>query len=258
MTKRHLSSLIAVAAIAALLPLLPIDGIAQSEDAKAKSGKGGGKNATKDTLTPSGPTPRMPDGKVDFSGVYTPGTSFAQLGQVPLQPWAAEVLKQRRDTLSKDDPEGFCLPAGVPRISPFVQKFVQTPTLLVILDEGNVHSYRQIFLDGRGHLEDTGPLWMGDSIGKWDGDALLVDTIHLNDKTWLNGQGVPHSEQLHVTERLTRPDLGHLELEITMDDPGAFTKPHTFKRTYSLRPTWEIVEYVCNEFNIDKDHLVGK
>jgi hypothetical protein len=262
LTKRSVSkhSLVAAAAVAALLSLLPIESSAQFP------GKGGGKegkapqgkNQQKDTLTPSGPTPHMPDGKVDLSGVYTPGNSFAQMGQVSLQPWAQDVYKQRRDTLSKDDPEGNCLPAGVPRISPFPQKFVQTPTLLVILDEGNIHSYRQVFLDGRGHLADSGPLWMGDSIGKWDGDTLVVDTTLLNDQTWLNGQGLPHSDKLHVIERMSRLDLGHLDIEITMEDPGAFTASHTFKRTYLLRPTWEIVEYVCNEFNVDKDHLVGK
>src|SRR5437899_2689197 len=87
---------------------------------------------------PVGPTPRTPDGKIDFSGVWDPGTSFANMGQVPLQPWADALYKERRANLSKDDPEGHCLPAGVPRISPFPQKFVQTPTLVVILDEGNV------------------------------------------------------------------------------------------------------------------------
>ena len=258
MSKRYLSSLLAASAIAALLSLLPMSGIAQSD---GKSGKGfgtQGKNEQKDTLTPSGPTPRMPDGKVDISGVWTPGLSFTQMGQVPLQPWAEEVYKERRATLSKDDPEGHCLPAGVPRISPFLQKFVQTPTLLVILDEGNIHSYRQVFLDGRKHLDDPGPLWMGDSIGKWDGDTLVVDTKFLNDKTWLNGQGLPHSEDLHVVERFTRPELGHLNIEITMDDPKAFTKPHTFQRVFNLMQNTDLLEYVCNEFNIDKDHLVGK
>jgi hypothetical protein len=208
--------------------------------------------------TPTGPAPRMPDGKPDLSGVWDPGLSFTNLGQVPLQPWAQDLYKQRRDNLSKDDPEGHCLPAGVPRISPFPQKFVQTPTLIVVLDEGNVHSYRQFFLDGRGHPKDMDPLWMGDSVAKWDGDTLVVDTIGLNDKTWLNGQGLPHSDELHVIERYRRPDLGHLEVEITLEDPKAFTKPHTFKRTYTLLQQWEIHEYVCNEFNIDVNHLVGK
>ncbi len=264
MSKRYLSSLIGAAAVAAMLTVLPVASVGQS-NAKADAKGGNGKAASKENAadfqsapTPTGPAPKMPDGKPDLSGVWTPGLSFTQLGQVPLQPWAEELFKQRRANLSKDDPEGQCLPAGVPRISPFLQKFVQTPTLLVILDEGNIHSYRQVFLDGRPHLDDPGPLWMGDSIGKWDGDTLVVDTKFLNDKTWLNGQGLPHSDQLHVVERIRRPDLGHLELEITMEDPKAFTKPHTFTRTYLLRPDWEIQEYVCNEFNVDAEHLVGK
>ena len=207
---------------------------------------------------PTGPTPRTPEGKVDFSGVWDPGSAFFNIGQVPLQPWAAELYAQRRANLGKDDPEAQCVPAGVPRISPFPQKFVQTPTLIVILDEGNVHSYRQLFLDGRGHPKNMDPLWMGDSIAKWDGDTLVVDTTGFNDKTWLTGQGVPHSEELHVIERYRRPDFGHLDVEITLEDPKAFTKPHTFKRGFILLPNWEIHEYVCNEFNVDKDHLVGK
>ena len=174
---------------------------------------------------PTGPTPRTPEGKVDFSGVWDPGSAFFNIGQVPLQPWAAELYAQRRANLGKDDPEAQCLPAGVPRISPFPQKFVQTPTLIVILDEGNVHSYRQLFLDGRGHPKNMDPLWMGDSIAKWDGDTLVVDTTGFNDKTWLTGQGVPHSEELHVIERYRRPDFGHLDVEITLEDPKAFTKP---------------------------------
>src|SRR5690242_9419215 len=187
-TKRDSCSL-AAAAAAVIAALLPMHGAAQS-DQGGKAGKFGpvgpaGKKAP-DKAAPAGPTPRMPDGRVDLQGVWTPGLSFATLGQVSLQPWAEELYKQRRANLSKDDPEGHCLPAGVPRISPFPQKIVQTPALVVILDEGNVHSYRQIPLD-RGHLPDPGPLWMGDSIGKWDGDTLVVDTVSFNDKTWLNG-----------------------------------------------------------------------
>lgn len=210
------------------------------------------------TLAAAQAPPRTPDGKVDLSGVWNPGTTFFNVGQVPLQPWADALYKERRANLSKDDPEGHCLPAGVPRISPFPYKIVQTPTLVVILDEGNVHSYRQFFLDGRGHPKDPEPLWMGDSIAKWDGDTLVVDTIGFNDKTWVNGQGVPHSDALHVIERFRRPDFGHLEIEITMEDPKAFTKAHTFKRTHALMPKGELLEYVCNEFNVDAEHLVGK
>lgn len=208
-----------------------------------------------DEEAPVGPTPRTAEGKVDFSGVWDPGFSFATLGDVPLQPWAEELYQERRANLSRDDPEARCLPAGVPRISPFPQKFVQTPDLVVILDEGNVHSYRQLFLDGRGHLENSVPLWMGDSIAHWDGDTLVVDTTGFNDLTWVNGRGIPHTEQLYVIERYMRPDLGHMEVEITLEDPGAYTARHTFVRTFTLRPDWELLEYVCNEFNVDIEHL---
>ena len=244
MSKRAAASGLIAAAIGVGVALMPIHSSAQS-------GKG-------PSTAPTGRAPRMSDGKVDLQGVWNPGLSFANLGQVSLQPWADALYKERRANLSKDDPEGHCLPAGVPRISPFPQKIVQTLALVVILDEGNIHSYRQIFLDGRPHLEDSGPLWMGDSIGHWEQGALIVDTVGFNDKTWLNGQGVPHSDALHVIERYSRPDLGHLEVDITLDDPKAFTKPHHFKRVFSLMPKAEILEYVCNEFNVDAEHLVGK
>jgi len=203
------------------------------------------------------PVPRTSDGKVDLSGVWNVGTSFGNFGQVPLQPWAESLYQERRRNQSKHDPEGHCLPAGVPRISPFPYKIVQTPQLIVILDEGNVHSYRQFFMDGRAHPKDSEPQWMGHSIAKWEGDTLVVDTVGFNEKTWLNGQGLPHTDKLHVVERITRTELAKLEIEITIEDPGAFTKPHTFRRTHTLMPGAELLEYVCNEFNIDKDRLVG-
>jgi hypothetical protein len=240
-------SLVLAFAAGLVLTLAPFDTFAQNTPL-----------GTDPDEAPVGPTPRFPDGTVDLSGVWDPGLTFANLGDVPLEPWAEELFQERRANNSKDDPEAYCLPAGVPRISPFPQKFVQTPDLVVILDEGNVHSYRQLFLDGRGHPDDLQPLWMGHSIAEWDGDTLVVDSIGFNDKTWLSGRGVPHTEQLHVVERYSRPDLGHLEVEITIEDPGAFTAPHTFNRAYVLRPDWELLEYVCNEFNVDIHHLFGE
>ena len=137
-------------------------------------------------------------------------------------------------------------------------KLVQTPALVVMLEEGNIHSYRQFFLDGRGHPKDLEPLWMGDSVAKWDGDTLVVDTVGFNDKTWLNGQGLPHSDQLHVMERYQRPDLGHLSVDITLDDPKAFTQAaHVQPRLHAADRLGDS-EYVCNEFNVDAEHLVGK
>ena len=156
---------------------------------------------------PKGPTPKMPDGKPDFSGVWNP-TNFIAMGQPSLTPWADALYKERRANLSKDDPEGHCLPAGVPRISPFPMKMVQTPTLVVMLDEGNVHSYRQFFLDGRGHAKDLDPLWMGDSVAKWDGDTLVVDTIGFNDKTWLNGQGIASQRSTACYRTVPAPGFG--------------------------------------------------
>ncbi len=242
----------AALAVAAVLPLAPSNLAGQ---APAK----GGAKAAKDDGAPKDPTPRMPDGKVDFNGVYAPANFSNYGGALPLQPWAQKVYEDRRASLSKDDPEGNCLPAGVPRISPFPQKFVQTNNLFLILDEGNVHSYRQIFLDGRGHGKGLDQLWMGHSIGTWaDDNTLVVDSVGFNDKTWLNGQGLPHTDKLRVIEKYTRPDLGHVNVEITIEDTGALTAPHTFNRQFIFHPEWELLEYVCNEFNIDADRLVGQ
>lgn len=256
MDRKH-AWVVAAFALAGLVSFSPVD-IAAQAPAKGKAAAKADVKG-KDDGAPKGPTPRMPDGKVDFNGVYSPANFSNYGGVLPLQPWAQKVYDDRRSSLSKDDPEGFCLPAGVPRISPFPQKYVQTKDLFVILDEGNVHSYRQIFLDGRGHGKGLDQLWMGHSIGRWEGnDTLVVDTTGFNDKTWLNGQGLPHTDQLHVTERYTRPDLGHVNVEITLEDPGALTAPHTFTRQFLFKPDWELLEYVCNEFNIDQDRLVGK
>lgn len=198
---------------------------------------------------PDGPTPRMPDGKPDFSGVWN--SSGIGVGPVPLQPWAKELMEQRQADDGVDDPEAACLPSGVPRISPYPMKIVQTADLLVMLFEGNVHSYRQFFLDGRERDSELDPSYMGESIGHWEGDTLVVETENFNDRTWLSGRGEPHTDQLRVVERYTRPDLGHIDVEITLYDPGAFTEPYTFTRQHTLDTEWEIHEYVCNDFVID-------
>jgi len=210
------------------------------------------------------PAPRTADGKPDLSGLWSPDGHFTiditgalKPGEVlPLQPWAAKVTKER---LSREDPNVQCLPMGVPRMSPYPWKIVQTPTLIVFLYEGNTHSYRQIFMDGRGHPKDMDPTWFGDSIGKWDGDTLVVDTVGFNDKFWFDDAAHPHTEQMHVTERYRRPDLAHLDFEITTDDRGAYTKPFTLYGHSPLLVNTEIMEYVCNENNArDLPHIVGK
>jgi hypothetical protein len=211
----------------------------------------------------AGPAPRAADGKPDFSGIWTPdrtfiydiSTSLAPGEQLPMQPWAAEATKKR---MSKDDPEANCLPAGVPRQAPYPWKIVQTPGLLVFLYEGNIHTYRQIFLDGRGHEKDPNPTWYGDSVGKWEGDTLVVDSIGFNDKFWFDFAAHPHTEKLHVIERFRRPDSAHLDYDVTIDDPGAYTKAFVMHGHSALDTSGEIMEYVCNENNQDVSHIVGK
>lgn len=263
----------AAAAVAVIFAIAPVRAAAQSAEKGKAAQKGNAKdlggpggviavNGVRDENLPPppvGPAPRAVDGKPSLAGVWLSGNyNFANMGgPLPLQPWAQKLMEERQASQSREDPEAKCLPAGVPRITPYPFKIVQTPELIVMLFEGNVHSYRQFFLD-RGHDKDLDPSWMGESIGSWQGNTLVVDTVNFNDKTWLNGRGAPHTDKLHVIERYTRPDLGRLEVEITMEDPGAFTKPHTFKRTHILSTTWEIHEYVCNEFNVDVDRLVGR
>jgi len=184
------------------------------------------------TSTANRPTPRTPDGKPDLNGLWAPDrtfiydiTSTLRKGEtLPLQPWAEELTKKR---MSKDDPEANCLPAGVPRMAPYPWKIVQQPKLIVFLFEGNIHSYRQIFMDGRGHPADLDPTWYGHSIAKWDGDTLVVDSVGFNDKFWFDFAGHPHTEKLHVTERYRRPDYSRLEFDVVIDDPGAYTRPFT-------------------------------
>jgi hypothetical protein len=223
------------------------------------------------------PTPHTPDGHVDFSGVYHapgygPGDPPIRGGEtiarniardlkpadVPLLPAAAELMRQRNAVNSKDDPEGLCLPMGTPRKDPYPWKIVQTPQLFLILYEGNVHSYRQVFLDGRPHDPNVTDTWWGDSIGRWDGDTLVVDTVGLNDKAWLDLIGHPRTGKAHIVERFSRPELGRMNIEITIDDPGAYSKPWKIVESAQLAPGWELQEYICNENNRDVAHLTSK
>ena len=212
---------------------------------------------------PKGPAPRTASGKPDLSGVWSPDRSFIynietalKKGEkLPIQPWAEKLAAQR---MSKDDPEANCLPTGVPRMAPYPWRIVQTATHVFFLFEGNIHSYRQIFMDGRTHLKDPDPTWYGDSVGSWDGDTLVVDSIGFNDKFWFDFEGHPHTEQLHVVERFRRPDLGHLDIEAKITDPGAYTRPFTMYGHSVLQQNAELFEYICNENNQDVSHIVGK
>ena len=141
-----------------------------------------------------------------------------------------------------------CFPPGVPRIylQPFPMEIIQIPSRVIMLFEYN-HFVRQIYTDGRKHSEDVAQTWMGDSIGMWEGDTLVVDTIGFNDKTWLDRAGHPHSDELHVVERMRRVDHDTLQVDITIDDPKAYTKPWKGQEVFQLKPTWNLMEMVCED-----------
>jgi hypothetical protein len=208
-----------------------------------------------------GPIPRLPDGKPDFSGIWIGGGSLTDLAagltngdKIPLLPWAEKVMSQR---LAREDPEANCLPTGVPRIAPYPWTFATAPGRLYMLFEGNIHSYRQIFMDGRPHPPDPNPTWYGHSVGGWEGDTLMIDTVGFNDKFWFDFLGTPHTERLHTVEHYRRTEYGTLVNEITIDDPGAYSKPFKVTFTASLLPDGEIMEYICQESENSVQHLRG-
>jgi hypothetical protein len=193
-----------------------------------------------------GAAPRGLDGKVDLTGVWIVSGNPNLPSNPAYLPMAQKLYDERRASGGKGDPEKACLPNGVVRIEPQPYKIVQTPKLVVMLSEGNVHSYRRFFLDGRPRNLDVEPnTWNGNSLGHWEGDTLVVDTLGFNDKSWLDGTGKPHSEALHVIERYRRPDLGHLEIAYTLEDPEAFSMPYTFSRTFTRVVGQDLKEYFC-------------
>jgi hypothetical protein len=205
----------------------------------------------------AGPAPRMADGKPDLSGVWLPSNNIDPDAPA-LTPWAAALTADRNVQFGKDDPRAHCLPSGVVRTNQNdLVKLVQTPKLLAILIEGSSPGYRQVFLDGRSHPKDFETSWMGHSVGTWQNDTLVIDTVGFNDKGWIDVTGRPQTEQTHVVERLRRTDVGQMELDITMDDPKVFLKPWHLHRVLKLAPDEELHEYVCNE-NERAEHLVGK
>lgn len=230
----------------------------------------------------SAPAPKAPDGKPDLSGVWmadpepnvAPGPSiessialrfsryFVNIAadlkpeDVPLQPSAAALFKQRLQSQGKEDPVAHCQPTGVPALTaiPLPYKIVQTPRLVVMLYEENT-VFRQVFLDGRRPVQEPLPRWMGYSSGKWDGNTLVVDTVGFDDRSWLDRMGHPHSDALHVLERLRRADAGHLEAQVTIDDPRTYTKPITYTQKATLIPDEDLLEYFCSENEKDAQHF---
>ena len=209
-----------------------------------------------------------PDGKIDLSGIWiVSGPKYLQNlaadlkpGDVPMQPWAEALTKERMSGVhASEESDANCLPQGVPKVNatPVPFKIVQNPDEVIILYEA-FGLYRQVFMDGRELPKDPNPSWMGYSVGKWDGDSLVVETSGFNGKTWLDQAGHPVTEALVVTERFRRTDFGHLKIEVTINDPKAYTKPWTVTEGMQLLADTDLLEFVCNENNRDLPHLLNK
>jgi hypothetical protein len=224
------------------------------------------------------PAPRTQDGRPDLSGVwklegtcpaegcddYEVAPEFGNLGAklrggLPYQPWAAELVKMRSADLGRDDPVAFCRPAGAVRLLTFppYRKFLQLPGMFVILSERDV-TYRQVFTDGRGLPDDPNPTWNGYSIGVWEGDTLVVRTNGLRDGTWLDRNGSPMTAAARMTERFRRIDYGRLQIELTIDDPQAYTRPWTVTLNQKLVADSDLLDYHCTDNEKDAVHLLAK
>jgi hypothetical protein len=217
------------------------------------------------------PAPRLPDGKPDLSGIWisdvtaegeeTPSDPFSlssshQMadigvdlpGGLPYQPWLVPIVEERTANRAIDDPHIRCLPDNFLRAYglPHLLKFVHTRDLLVVLNEMNA-GYRQVFLDGRQLPDEPAPSWQGYSSASWDGDALIIDTIGLRDDTWIDWNGSVLTEAAHVREEIRRPDFGHLNIRVTVDDPKAYTEPWTVTLTQRIVVDGELIDEICLE-----------
>jgi hypothetical protein len=237
----------------------------------------------------SAPVPRGADGKPDFSGLWvtesaspellkrmipdaTNGAGEEPLSQyfvnifsdfkpedVPFRPAAAQLYQQRSQSFTKLSPISHCLPEGMPLIemAPAPYKIVQTQGVTFMLYERDT-TYRQVYTDGRKLPQDPQPTWLGYSVGKWDGDSLIVDSIGFNDRGWLDARAHTHSEALHLTERFHRLDFGHMEVQLTIDDPETYTRPFTIKLKQQFLPDSDLLESFCAENEKDVRHMEVK
>ncbi|HVG54029.1 MAG TPA: hypothetical protein VM846_06360 [Vicinamibacterales bacterium] len=232
------------------------------------------------TVNLSAPTPRTADGKPELSGIWTsdevdprrpnvppnphdanPSRRMINLGVdlpggLPYQPWLAALVKEHRANNSKNDPHVRCMPLNFLRGygMPHLLKFVQTPGLLLVLNEWNA-GYRQVFTDGRPLPEDPNPSWQGYSSARWSGDTLVVDTIGMRDDVWIDWGGAVLTESARVREEIRRPDLGHLEIRVTVDDQKAYTKPWTVLIKERLIVDSELIDEICLENEKSLQHM---
>jgi hypothetical protein len=217
------------------------------------------------------PPQRTADGKIDLSGFWMPTDRVKHLlnlaadlkpGEVPLKPWAERLYKERIETNGKDHPGVRCWPSGIPEKLniPDGLKLIQTPDVMIFLHESRT-IYRQVFTDGRPLpkiSDQVQPMWMGYSVGKWEGDTFVVETIGQNGRTWLDMRGLPGTEALRVIERYTRPTMGRIYIDVTIDDPEAYTRPWNVRLSWDLQPDTDLIESICEENNRDVPHMVGK
>jgi len=208
---------------------------------------------------PRTPTPRLPDGTVDLGGngvwnipwVANFANAQEKPGPAPAKPWVIGMWNYNHANTSKYDPEGFCLPPGGPRAmaTPYPAEIIQDRDRIIVIFEGGGHVWREIHMDGREHPENVNPTYFGHSVGHWEGDTLVIDTVGYNEKTWLDYSGYMHTEQLHTIERITRPYKEKLSYVVTIDDPGAYDAPWTAMWDIRWNEGQELQDYICQENN---------
>ena len=238
--------------------------------------------------TPPRPVPRWPDGRVNLgaplgeTGLWVPPgivqvsvnpksvnraganthlPNNIKIEDVPFQPWARALHEAREAAFESDEPHTRCKPSGGPRqfITPYGVEFVDMPETkrMYLFDIGGPHTFRTIYMDGREHPKNLEPSYYGHSVGRWEGDTLVIDSVGFNEKFWIDREGEPHTEQLHLIERFSRPDFNTLRYEVTVDDPGAYTAQWTGGFLLRWSPGTELFEYVCQDNNRSPEGMVG-
>jgi hypothetical protein len=243
----------------------PTPGAAAATPAGTNAGIGGGGGRGQAPAGPAAPTPRWPDGRPRLGalpgqkgGLWNGGGSTAD-GNTPYQPWARAVSQMRREEAL--EPHTRCKPSGGPRqfATPYGVEIVEVPDIqrVFIFDNGGPHTFRTIYTDGREHPKDLTPTYYGHSVGRWEGDTFIVDTVGFNDKMWIDRGQAPHTEKLHIIEKFTRTDMNSMTYELTVDDPMAYTAPWSRSSSMRFAANSELFEYICQDNNFAHELMVG-
>jgi hypothetical protein len=278
---------LSVAAAAAIV-IISLPSSAQEPQPQGKNaGITGGARGRGKNRPPARPTPRLPNGQVNLSvepgqtGLWegNAGATIAtnarngidnglvnlsgnmKVADIPFLPWARELYAFRQATSTKDDPHVRCKPSGGARMfhTPYGMEFLDMPELqrMYVLGVGGPHTWRLIYMDGREHPKDLDPSFQGHSVGHWEGDTLVVDTVGFNERFWVVREGIPHTEQLHLIERFTRLDSNTMKYEATIDDPGVYSAPWTGGFSIPFQGGEEMYEFMCQDNNRDVRHMYG-